>query len=174
MTDVDNLRAREEGVSAASKPAATPLFAEGTEYWQELVSELKRRTEQINQAAAQHGLSDEHFVHWEAGAGARLMRAQRPSTGIDADLHFHSWGPTISGSITGYESEELPFFPQEFEVMIAKDLDGAVVAVFDEGRSFSPRELAAYLTQHFRRCFPDIPLPCEDVRSERALEAVSA
>lgn len=161
-------------MSAASKPAATPLFAEGTEYWQELVGELKRQTEGINQAAAQHGLPDECFIHWHPGAGVRLMRSQRPSTGIEADLNFHSWGPTISGSITGYEDEQSPFFPQEFEVMIARDLDGAVVAVFDEGRSFSPRELAAYLSQHFRRCFPEIALPCEDVRRERTLEAASA
>ena len=161
-------------MSAASKPAATPLFAEGTEFWQELVAELKRQTEQINQAAAQHGLTDDHLVHWLPGAGVRLMRSQRPSTGIDADLHFRSWGPVISGSITGYEDDECRFFPEEFEVMIAKDLDGAVVAVFDEGRSFSPRELGAYLTQHFRRCFPDIPLPCEDARSEPALQAASA
>jgi hypothetical protein len=157
-------------MSAASKPAATPLFAEGTEYWQELVFELRHRIEQINQAAAQHGLPDDHFVRWLPGAGIRLMRSQCPSTGIDADLQFHSWGPAISGRITGYEDEESRFFPEEFEVIIAKDLDGAVVAVFDEGRSFAPRELAAYLTQHFRRCFPDIPLPCEDARSERTLE----
>jgi hypothetical protein len=161
-------------MSAASKPAATPLFAEGTNFWQELVAELRRQIEQINQAAAQHGLTSEHFVRWLPAPGFHLMRSERPSTGIQADLHFQSWGPVINGSITGYEYDESRFFPEEFEVMIAKDLDGAVVAVFDEGRSFSPRELAAYLTQHFRRCFPEIPLPCEDARDERALEAASA
>jgi hypothetical protein len=174
VTDVDILNAREEGMSAASKPAATPLFAEGTEFWQELVAELTHQTEQINQAAAHYGLTEDHFVHSLPGAGVHLMRSERPSTGIEADLHFHSWGPVISGSITGYEDDDSRFFPEEFEVMIAKDLDGAVVAVFDEGRSFSPRELAAYLTQHFRRCFPDIPLPCRDARSEGALQTVTA
>ena len=152
-------------MSAASKPAATPLFAEGTQYWQELVGELACQIEQINQAAAQHGLDDEHLVRWLPGAGVRLMRSQRPSTGIEADLHFQSWGPVISGAITGYADEESRFFPEEFEVMIAKDLDGAIVAVFDEGRSFSPHQLAAYLAQHFRRCFPEISLPCEGASS---------
>lgn len=161
-------------MSAASKPAATPLFAEGTEFWQELVSELKRQTEKINQAVLRHGLTEDHLVRWLPGEGVHLRCVQRPSTGIQADIHFRSWGPVIGGSITGYADEESRFFPQEFEVMIAKDLDGAVVAVFDEGRSFSPRELAAYLTQHFRRCFPEIPLPCEDLRSVQALGSATA
>lgn len=152
-------------MSAASKPAATPLFAEGTEYWEELLTELRHQTEQINQAVSRHGLNDDYLVRWLPGAGVNLMRSRHPSTGIEADIRFQSWGPVISGRITGYEDEELRFFPQEFEVLIAKDLDGAVVAIFDEGRSFSPQELASYLTQHFRRCFPDIPLPCEDGRT---------
>ena len=154
-------------MSAASKPAATPLFAEGTEYWDELVSELRHQIEQVNQAVSRHGLADNHLVHWLPGAGIHLTRSEHPSTGIQADIRFHSWGPVIAGSITGYEDDDCRFFPQEFEVLVARDLDGAVVAVFDEGRSFSPQELAAYLTQHFRRCFPDIPLPCKDLRPVR-------
>jgi len=158
-------------MSAASKPVATPLFHEGNHYWEELRSELKRQMDQINHAVSRHGLSDDQLVRWQPGSGIDIMRSQHPSTGIRADINFRSWGPVISGEITGYQADDYRFFPEEFEVLIAKDLDGAAVAVFDEGRSFAPRELAAYLMQHFRRCFPDISLPCDDLRSLRAHEA---
>ena len=64
----------------------------------------------------------------------------------------------ISVSVTGDEAEDLEFFPQEFELPIATDLDGSIVAIFEEGRSFSPRELATYLAQSLRRCFPGLRL----------------
>ncbi len=157
-------------MSAASKPVATPLFHEGNCYWEELRSELKRQMDQINQAVSQHGLQNDQLVHWLPCSGIHLLRSHHPSTGIKADINFRSWGPVISGEITGYQADDYRFFPEEFEVLIAQDLDGAAVAIFDEGRSFAPRELAAYLMQHFRRCFPDISLPCEDWRTARALE----
>jgi len=157
-------------MSAASKPVATPLFHEGNQYWEELRSELKRQMDQINDAVSQHGLADDQLVRWLPGSGIDILRAHHPSTGIKANINFRSWGPVISGEITGYQADDYRFFPEEFEVLIAKDLDGAAVAIFDEGRSFAPTELAAYLMQHFRRCFPDISLPCEDWRSLRAPE----
>ena len=158
-------------MSAASKPVATPLFHEGNHYWEELRSELKRQMEQINYAVSRHGLTDDELVRWLPGSGIDILRSQHPSTGIKADINFRSWGPVISGEITGYQADDYRFFPEEFEVLIAKDLDGAAVAIFDEGRSFAPAELAAYLMQHFRRCFPDISLPCEDWRTLRAESA---
>ncbi|MBV9759410.1 MAG: hypothetical protein JO340_02500 [Acidobacteriaceae bacterium] len=157
-------------MSAPSKPVATPLFHEGSEFWQELRSELKRQMEQMNQAVSRHGLEDDELIHWFPGAKVEIVRPRHPSTGIEADIFFRSWGPVISGQVTGHQEDDHRFFPEEFEVSIAKDLDGAAVAVFDEGRSFTPKELAAYLMQHFRRCFPDISLPCEDWRAGAAIE----
>jgi hypothetical protein len=165
-------------MSAASKPAVTPLFREGNEYWEDLVRELRQQMQRINDAVIQHGCADDELVRWIPGSGIHMLRSRHPSTGIQAELQFRSWGPVISGSITGYQDQDYRFFPEEFEVLIAKDLDGAVVAIFDEGRSFSPRELAAYLAQQFRRCFPQISLPCADWRTSSTLlaepEAVSA
>lgn len=165
-------------MSAASKPVATPLFHEGNEFWDELRSDLKRQMEQINEAVSRHGLADGELIDWLPGSRIDILRKQHPSTGIQADICFRSWGPVISGQITGYQADDYRFFPEEFEVLIAKDLDGAAVAVFDEGRSFTPKELAAYLMQHFRRCFPNISLPCEDGRfgagMQVAAEAASA
>jgi hypothetical protein len=157
-------------MSAASKPVATPLFHEGNQYWEELRSELKRQMDQINDALTRHGLSSGQLIRWLAGAGIDLQRSEHPSTGIKADINFRSWGPVISGEINGYQDEDYRFFPEEFEVLIAKDLDGEAVAIFDEGRSFGPAELAAYLMQHFRRCFPEISLPCDDWRASRAVQ----
>jgi hypothetical protein len=155
-------------MSAASKPVATPLFHEGNQFWEELRSELQRQMDQINDAVSQHGLAGDQLVRWLPTAGIDILRSHNPSTGIKADIFFRSWGPVISGKITGYQADDYRFFPEEFEVLIAKDLDGAAVAIFDEGRSFTPRDLAAYLMQHFRRCFPDISLPYDDSRSLRA------
>ena len=158
-------------MSAASKPVATPLFHEGNEFWEELRSELQRQIEQINHAVFRNGCTEEDLVRWIPAEGIRLLRSRNPSTGIQADLYFRSWGPVITGAITGYQDEDYRFVPEEFEILLARDLDGSVVAIFDEGRSFSPRELAAYLAQHFRRCFPDISLPCDGRRETIAFVA---
>jgi hypothetical protein len=155
-------------MSAASKPAATPLYEEGTHYWEELIRELEQQMQRVNQAVARHGCTDEDLVRWLPGESLHMLRSRHPSTGIQADLQFRSWGPVISGTITGYQDEDYRFFPEEFEILIAKDLDGSVVAIFDEGRSFSPQELAAYLVQHFRRCFPEVSLPVEDWHANAA------
>lgn len=149
-------------MSAASESAATPLFEEGNRYWEELVRELKQQMHRINHAVSRHGCAENDLVRWLPGSAIHMLRSPYPSTRIQADIQFRSWGPVISGTITGYEAEDYEFFPEEFEVLIAQDLDGAAVAIFDEGRSFSPQELATYLAQHFRRCFPEISLPCEE------------
>jgi hypothetical protein len=74
-------------------------------------------------------------------------------------MHFYPWGPMISGTVTGDQADDLKFAPEEFDLVIAKDLDETVVAVINEGRSLRPREVALFLTQNFRRCFPCISLP---------------
>lgn len=147
-------------MNAATSPARLPLFEEGKQYWEQLISECRRQATDINSAICQRGLSDGDGIQCESGTGLHIMRSSVPSTEIQARMEFRPWGPVIDGFITGHEAEDLKFFPEEFEITIAKDLDGTVVAIFDEGRSLSPQELAAYLTQHFRRCFPGISLPC--------------
>lgn len=156
-------------MSAAAKPVATPLFHEGIQYWEDLRSELKRQIDQINHTVFRDGCTDEDLVRWIDCPGIQLLRSRNPSTGISADLDFRSWGPVITGSITGYQTDEFRFVPEEFEILIARDLDGSTVAIFDEGRSFSPQEFAAYLAQHFRRCFPAVSLPCEHLQPSQAL-----
>ncbi len=76
-------------------------------------------------------------------------------------INYCAWGPMLDGIITGQEDDDREFCPEEFSIPIARDLDGSVVAIFDEGRSFSANELAAFLMQSFRRCFPGLTLPCQ-------------
>ncbi len=145
---------------SAASVAAYPLHQEGRKYWEELACECKRWAEAINTVLDQHGLRDEERVECHPGAQIRIIRSQIPSTTIEVNLDFYSWGPVISGTITGEQETNLKFALQEFELLIATDLDGSTIAIADEGRSLSPEALATYLTQNFRRCFPGISL-CE-------------
>jgi hypothetical protein len=147
-------------MSAVSSSAATPLFPEGTAFWQELIENCKRNVEAINSCVRDHGLEGNDLIVWRPGKEMHIAKVTCPSTEIRANITFHSWGPVISGTITGWEYEDTRFLLEEFEFPIAKDLDGEVVAIFDEGRSFSPRDLACYLAQKFHRCYPGIALPC--------------
>jgi len=147
-------------MSAAATPATTQLFREGTQYWQELTDECRRQTDSINACLRQHRLATDDLVKLDPGSEIVMAASGYPSTRVRASIDFRSWGPVISGTITGNQDDGLNFAPEGFEIPIARDLDGAIVAVLGEGRSFSPRELAMYLTQSFRRCFPGISLPC--------------
>ncbi len=149
-------------MSAATSPARAPLAQEGQAYWEHFVDECMRQTEAINAVAAQRGFAGEHLVQCAPGAELHMLRAHLPSTSIEVDISFHSWGPVIRGRISGRDYDDLEFRPEELDVPIAKDLDGTVIAIFDQGRSFSPEELAMYLTQSFRRCFPGLSLPCRN------------
>ena len=137
-----------------------PLYREGLEFWSQLISECKRQVEAINSAIANHGQEQDGVLTVPSGEDLRVIKSGLPSTTLAATLNFHSWGPVIRGSVRGWEDQSMEYFPHEFELTLARDLDGAVVAIYDEGRSFSPRELACYLTQNFRRCFPALALPC--------------
>ncbi len=143
---------------AAAMSASTPLYLEGSEYWNQLVDECKRQTEVINSVVSEKGLSSDHYVQCTAGSELRMCKSMNPSTTVKLIIGFYAWGPMLSLAITGHQSDDGDFFPEECEMPLAKDGDGTTVAIFDEGRSFSPRELAAYLTQAFRRCFPGVCL----------------
>lgn len=145
-------------MSAAAISAPTPLFHEGTEYWKQLSDECKLQTEVINSVVAEKGLSSDHYVQCMAGPELRMSKSANPSTVVKLIIGFYPWGPMLSLAITGHQTDDWDFFPEECEMPIATDGDGATVAIFDEGRSFSPSELAAYLTQAFRRCFPGVCL----------------
>ena len=145
---------------SAATVAPAPLFREGNEYWQELVAQCKQRVQAINSAASHHSYGPEELVSGLFEDHIQMRKSGYPSTCIKAKISFDAWGPTISGLITGEQDANLKFSCEEFEVPIARDLDGEVVGVFDEGRSFSPHDLACYLTQNFRRCYPGVSLPC--------------
>ncbi|MBV9295871.1 MAG: hypothetical protein JO145_09875 [Acidobacteriaceae bacterium] len=144
---------------SAASPATSPFFREATEFWDELVDECSHETESINACVSQHGLPTEGLVKWTPGAEIHMSRSSYPSTTVQARFEFFSWGPMISGTVTGQQDDDLNFAPEWFDILVAKDLDGATVGILGEGRSFTARELATYLTQHFRRCFPGISLP---------------
>ncbi len=145
-------------MSAVTLSAPIPMFQEANTYWHELIEECKRQTGVINSVLSQYGLPAHDRVIWDSGALMRMSRPQLPSTKVEFNMQFYPWGPMISGTVTGDQAEDLKFAPEEFDFVIAKDLDGAVVAVIDEGRSLCPREAAMLLTQNFRRCFPCISL----------------
>ena len=144
---------------SAASPATTPFLQEATEYWDELARECERQTESINACVSQYGLRADGLIEWTPGSKIHMSRSRHPSTTIEARFEFFSWGPMISGTITGQQDAELNFAPEWFDILVAKDLDGSTVGIIGEGRSISAAELATYLTQHFRRCYPDISLP---------------
>lgn len=147
--------------AAAARRAPLPLYHEGLAFWDELMRESEQHVKAINHMAVAHGLEAGHLVDWTSGRGiVTMVRKWYPSTDITISLTFERWGPAIKVLVTGYQHEDLRFYPEEHEVMIARDLDGRTVAVLGEGRSYSPREFACYLSQHLRRCFPEMALPC--------------
>jgi hypothetical protein len=146
-------------MSAVTASAPIPLFHEANAYWQELTQECKRQIEAINAILEKHSVATDDRVEWISGSQLQMCRSQLPSTRVLFTMHFYPWGPMISGTVTGDQADDLKFAPEEFDLVIAKDLDETVVAVINEGRSLRPREVALFLTQNFRRCFPCISLP---------------
>jgi hypothetical protein len=147
------------GTAVAYRPTV-PLYREGLAFWEELMRETHEHAQCINGAAKEHGLDAAYWVEWKSGRDMiGIVRKMYPSTEITASLSFERWGPVIKVLVTGYQHEDLRYYPEEQEVPIARDLDGRTVAVLGEGRSYSPGEFASYLAQHLRRCFPDMVLP---------------
>jgi hypothetical protein len=149
--------------AALAYRAPLPLYQEGLAFWEELARESEQHAKAINSVALMHGLDSGHLVEWKSGRGAfSIVRKWYPSTEITVSLNFERWGPVIKVSVTGHQHEDLRFYPEEQEVLVARDLDGRTVAVLGEGRSYSPYEFSCYLAQHMRRCFPDVALPCSN------------
>jgi hypothetical protein len=147
--------------AAVLSRAPLPLSREGSTFWEELMRETQQHAQAINSSATEHGLDAGYWVEWKSGRNMfGIVRQMYPSTEVTVSLSFERWGPVIKVAITGYQHEDLRFYPEEQEVPIARDLDGRTVAVLGEGRSYSPNEFASYLVQHLRRCFPDMALPC--------------
>ena len=144
---------------SAAISAPIPLFQEANEYWQNLIRECRRQTEAMNGILAQRGVPECERIIWGSGPSVRIAKSECPSTVLQFDMQFFPWGPMITGTATGDQSCDLKLALEEFDFPIAMDLDGAIVAIIEEGRSLSPREVALLLTQKFRRCFPGISLP---------------
>ena len=147
-------------MSAAAAPSTVPLYHEGKRFWQEVFDECKRHVQAINSAAVARGVSLESLVQFLPGSDIHMLKDGYPSTDVKAVLSFFPWGPVIQCTIAGARDPEHRLLTCEFEMPVARDLDGDTVAVFDEGKSFSPLDVASYLTQAFRGCFKNIPLPC--------------
>lgn len=150
---------REERMSAAIS-ARAPLSQEGREYWASLTAECERQAAAMN-AVVSGGVETEPLIECRSGKDLQIRKSGYPSTSVKVSIDYCSWGPMIDGVITGYQDEAQEFCPEEFTVPIARDLDGSVIAIYEEGRSFSARDLASYLMQSFRRCFPGVSLPCD-------------
>lgn len=134
------------------KPA--PMFQEGVAFWENLLDECRSRVQAINSVTG-------NTIRFELDrSGLCIRQDSEPSTVIRAGIRFEVWGPIFGARITGQESPLRRFPTSELETPLARDLDGSVVAIFDEGRSFSPSDLSRYLMQSFRRCFPGVALPC--------------
>lgn len=150
-------------MSAAAAPAIARLSQEGKHYWEDLVGECRRQAQAINRLVSEHGFSAGDLVDCRPGADLHLVKLQYPSTSVKVSITYCTWGPMIDAVVTGYEQEDLQFCPEELTIPVARDLDGRVVAIFEEGRSFSPCELATFFMQNFRRCFPGLSLPCDEL-----------
>lgn len=145
-------------MSAAAVSLSAPLVREGNEYWQQLNQECRRQVETINTVVTEKGHTPDHRIEYAVGSRLRIAKMAHPSTVVTVALDFEAWGPVLRLSATGHQSEGSEFYPESWEMPIAMDVDDSVVAIYDEGKSFSPQELAAYLTQTFRRCFPGVCL----------------
>ena len=142
-------------------PLPPRFTTRGSNIGSTLTNECKRYVECVNATLSLHGIGADGFVTCApAQECLEMFRAGYPSTHVKLTLSFWSWGPVISATITGQPREGKGFLPQELELPIAIDLDSRTVAIYDEGRSFSPHEVASYFTQCFHRCYPHISLPC--------------
>jgi hypothetical protein len=136
------------------------LREEGMLFWERLITECKEQIQAINSALLKHGNGLTDQVEMRSDEQLQLIRTHYPSTTVYASIDFERWGTVIRVSIRGHQRPDFGFYPEDFEMPLATDSDGTIVAVFDEGKSLRPAELAAFLAQTFRRCFPRIALPC--------------
>jgi hypothetical protein len=79
---------------------------------------------------------------------------------VDLTLRFLASGPEIAVVVRSQKNDGKNNLPKQFELPIAMDLDDSVVAIYDEGRSFSPHQVASYLATHFHQCYGNVVFPC--------------
>lgn len=149
--------------ATAPAPTPAPLREEGMRFWNQLVEECKKQTGAINRALSEHGRGPDDHIECQVGKQLHLIRSRYPSTISKVNIAFENWGPVLTVHITGFQKPMFGFHQEEFEMPLAEDGDGTVIAIFDEGRSLRPSEVACFLTQHFRRCYPRISLPCPEI-----------
>jgi len=142
----------------APSPSRTEI---GTRFWEMLTEECQQQIRAINDVLKEHGDDPEKWLQLSVGDEIRMSACSGPATRIYARLGFRSWGPVINATMDCYEADGTRL-TEEIEVPITEDGEGGIVGLFDQGRSISPCELAAYLTQHFRHCYPAVSLPCPD------------
>jgi hypothetical protein len=146
---------------AASAAAPIPLYNEGKQYWRDLTAECRRYVDCVNATLVRNGIQPDGLLEcMAADEDLQIIRAAYPSIKVNLTLNLFSWGPVISSKICGQQKDGTNRLPREFELPIATDVDSQTVAIYDEGRSFSPHEVASYLTQFFHPCYPDISFPC--------------
>lgn len=138
-----------------------PLSHEGFTFWRDLIEKCERYTAAMNAAISERGLAPDQRLECHHDRELQISKIAPPAIKIRLDLDFFSWGPIVRGKITGQEGKDREFCLEEWEIPIAQDLDGSVIAIFDQGRSFSAQDLACYVLQAFRPCYPDLSLACE-------------
>ncbi|MBV8828132.1 MAG: hypothetical protein JO108_02770 [Acidobacteriaceae bacterium] len=147
-------------MSAAPAVAQVPLTTEGTQFWKDLTAECESKVEFLNRSLLSRGLHEEDLVTIAPGSELHISKSGKYCVDISARIDFCSWGPVISGAVRGCGAGDADFSAREFEFPIARDGDGSVVAIYDQGKSFSPLDLSCYLMQNLRRCYPNLTLPC--------------
>ena len=152
-------------MTIAASPAhiPTPLREEGIQFWKQLIEECKNRVSAINCSLSAQDRDSKDQIELRAGEYLSLSRLRYPSTLIVVRITFEHWGPVLRVDITGHQKPEVRFPHEELELPLASDVDGSIVAIFDEGRSLRPQGVACLLTQSFHRCFPRISFPCPDI-----------
>ena len=148
-------------MSAAAMQQTVPLFEEGRRFWDDLAADCRRLTDAMNRAVLSGGGPADQLIRCDIQDDIHLFKEGLPSTHVNVHLNFRSWGPILCTVIGGEQKSGRKFTSSELEIPIARDLDGSVIAIYDEGRSFSTQDLTRFLLQNFRRCFPAISLPCE-------------
>jgi|GEM_PF-2286884 len=150
-------------MSAVAVQVTVPHYAEALTYWDELTMQCRRHVEAINAVIETNNLPEPYGVTWRTGRfNVSMGRDFYPSTEISLYLTFEPWGPKISASVRGYQEEDVRFYPEEFDFAVGSDEYGHPIGISGEGRSLSPHELAKYVAQNFRRCYPGISLPAPE------------
>lgn len=142
---------RKENAMTAAAMVRTPLAPEGLTFWEELSAQCDRYTAIINGAISAQSFAQGQLLECRHGREIQIRKPAPPSASARLAIDFFSWGPVIRGKVSGSLDE--------WEAPIARDLDGEVVAVLGEGRSFSPKDLARYVVQGFRCYYPSVSLP---------------